>query len=67
MTKPENDRNKLACPKCKSTDLDFMGLRNNMRAKGEVSGAEPDFEVVSGTYGWKCKKCKYEFGVTIRN
>jgi ribosomal protein L37AE/L43A len=54
----ENDRNHVACPKCKSTDLDFKGLRNNMRAEGEERGAEPDVEVVSATYSWKCKKCK---------
>jgi len=64
---PENDRNLLACPKCKSTDLDFKGLRNNMRAEGEEAGAEPDIEVVSGTYSWKCKKCKHDFEITLRN
>lgn len=63
----ENDRNLLACPKCKSTDLDFMGLRNNMRVEGEEGGAEPDVEVVSATYSWKCTKCKHEFEITIRN
>ena len=63
----ENDRSHLACPKCNSTDLDFKGLRNNMRAEGEEGGAEPDVEVVSATYSWKCKKCKHDFEVTIRN
>lgn len=63
----ENDRNRLACPQCKSTDLDFTGLRNNMRAEGEEGGAEPDVEVVSTTYSWKCTKCKHEFEITIRN
>jgi Zn finger protein HypA/HybF involved in hydrogenase expression len=63
----EDDRNHLACPKCKSTDLDFKGLRNNMRADGAEGGAEPDVEVVSATYSWECKKCKHDFKITIRN
>ena len=63
----ENDRNLLACPKCKSTDLAFKKCRNNMRAEGEEGGAEPDVEVVSVTYFWKCEKCTHEFEITIRN
>jgi rubredoxin len=66
-TEQENDRNQLACPNCKATDLDFKGLRNNMRAVGEEAGAEPDVEVVSETFSWKCKKCKHEFEITIPN
>jgi hypothetical protein len=64
MSQPENDRNHLACPKCKSTDLDFQGLSNNMRAD-EPGKPEGSGGVSSGTYSWKCKKCKHEFGVTI--
>jgi hypothetical protein len=66
-SKQDNDRNCLACPKCKSTDLDLKGLRNNMRAEGAEGGAEPDIEVLSATYSWQCKKCKYDFEITIRN
>ena len=45
----KNDRNHLACPKCKSIDLDFKGLRNNMRAEGDdggVAGPSSGFAVV---------------------
>jgi rubredoxin len=63
MSEEDSDRNRLACPKCKSTDLDFIGLRNDMRV-GVVdeSGEE---EVVSGTFRWKCKVCKHDFEITL--
>lgn len=50
MSQQDDDRNHLACPKCKSTDLDFKRLCNNMRAPGEEGGAEPDTDVVSETF-----------------
>ena len=66
MNRPQSDRNHLACPKCKSTDLNFPGLRNNMRAVPEGVG-EDDAEVASGAFSWKCKACKHEFVITIPN
>lgn len=51
----ENDRNHLACPKCKSTGRDFKRT------------SQHDVEVVSAAYSWKCKKCRHEFEITIRN
>jgi hypothetical protein len=65
MRDQENDRNHLACPKCKSIDLDFKGLRNNSRAEG--AAASQDQEAVSTTFSWKCKTCKHNFEVTIPN
>ena len=68
MSDPENDRNHLACPKCKSTELDFQGLHNNIRTAGAQPGTEPGSEVVSGSYKWTCRVCEHEFEVTpIRN
>ena len=62
---PDN-RNRLACPKCKSTELDFKGLRNNAESSG-MPTTDPDAKVVSGTYSWQCKMCKHPFVVTIPN
>jgi len=61
MSGQENDRNHLACPKCKSTELDFQGLRNN------IEGSTQDPKVISATYSWQCTKCKHDFEVTIPN
>ena len=59
MSEQDNAPNHLACPKCKSTDLAFTGLKDNMRAQEEGG------ESVSGTYSWKCKKCNHDFEITV--
>jgi hypothetical protein len=61
MSDQEDDRNHLACPKCKSTNLGFEGLRNNMVDTGREE------RVVSGSFRWKFKKCGHEFEITIPN
>lgn len=67
MNEPDGDRNHLACPECKSTDLNFLGLHNNMRATGEKRGCSAEVEVVSGSYKWRCTSCDHEFVVTLPN
>ena len=66
-TEPENNRSNLACPKCNSTELDFMGLYDKTRTTETLGTTEPDIKMVSGNYKWKCRNCKHQFEITIHN
>jgi len=66
-TEPERNPNNLACPKCTSTELDFMGLRDKTRATETLGTTEPDIKMISADYKWKCRTCKHQFEITIHN